>query len=408
MAASQWPVHSNVLAASFESLAMTETDDPMVYPGAYPGVETRVSVSGIAGPLKLETSTTTKSQPLRVLHVGPSFVCAGVETWLRTLHRECNPKRLKIIHHTITDERCADRELLQETGIPWSIGLGLEFEQACAEADVLLTWGPIGLAQKLPARRPPLTVFVAHGVSTWTSEVMVSNHSIIDHVVAVSGKVAKTVSPELPTSVILNGVNPVHLASSMSPSESREALGFAPDDFVVGFVGRLSPEKQVSRIIDAVAACDPKVKFLCVGWGPLRAELMDRCNVELPGRYSFREARRDLGNYYQSMDAFCFPSSEEGFGLALAEAMYAGIPAIVTDVGAVPELIQDKIHSLVVDGTPESICSAVETLRRYPDWRRGLAAEGRNSVLTQALGHQMARRYEQLLWKLWGDKVGSR
>lgn len=384
-------------------------DYPMAYPTAYPGVDPSVVVSGIEEPLKtLGRSTTATARPLRVVHVGPSFVCAGVETWLRTLHRESDPRRLKIIHHTITDERCADRELLKEAGIPWSIGLGLEFERACAEADVLLTWGPSGLSQRLPARRPPLTVFVAHGVSAWTSEVMISNHSIIDHVVAVSGKVAGIVSPDLPTTVILNGINPVHLACSLSCAESREAFGFTPDDFVVGFVGRLSPEKQVHRIIDALAECDRKVKFLCVGWGPLRAELMDRCNAELPGRYAFREARRDLGNYYQAMDAFCFPSREEGFGLALAEAMYSGIPTIATDVGAVPELMQHKIHGLVVDGTSESICGAIKTLRQHPDWRRGLAAEGRTSVMTQALGHKMARQYEQLLWQLWRDKVGGR
>lgn len=376
------------------------------YPMAYPGIGGPVCVSGLEFPMHAYgASRIPPSRPLRVLHVGPSFVCAGVETWLRTLHRECDPRRMKIIHHTITDERCADHELLRETGIPWSIGLGQEFERACAEADVLLTWGPIDLAQRLPSRRPPLTVFVAHGVSAWTSEVMVSNHAIIDHVVAVSGKVAKIVSPDLPTTVILNGVNPAHLASSLSPAESREALGFSPDDFVVGFVGRLSPEKQVHRIIEALTDCDREVKFFCVGWGPLRAELLDRCNADLPCRHVFREARRDLGNLYQAMDAFCFPSHEEGFGLALAEAMYCGLPVIATNVGAAPELIQHQVHGVIVDGTSDSVRSAVETLRRYPNWRRGLAAEGRTSVLTQALGHQMARRYEQLLWQLWRDKV---
>jgi glycosyltransferase involved in cell wall biosynthesis len=353
-------------------------------------------------------SVSAQPKPLRVLHVGPSFVCAGVETWLQTLHRESHPHRLKIIHQTITDERCADRSLLSAAGIPWSIGLGQPFERACADADVLLTWGPCGLADRLPKQRPPVTVFVAHGVSPWTVESFVSNRRVIDHVVAVSGKAAQVISPDVACSVILNGVNPVHLLSSVSPAESRESMGFAADDFVVGFVGRLSPEKQVSCIIEALADCDRRVKFLCVGWGPLRAELMDRCNQLLPGRYVFREARRDLGNYYQAMDAFCFPSREEGFGLALAEAMYCGVPAIATNVGAVPELMQHQIQGVVVDGSAASIRGAIESLQQHPDWRRGLASEGRASVMRHALGHQMARQYEQLLWRLWRQKTSGR
>lgn len=347
-------------------------------------------------------------RPLRVVHVGPSFVCAGVETWLRTLHREFQPQRVRLVHHAITDERFADRTLLAEAGIPWSLGVGEEFTRACREADVLMIWGPIGLVDRLPPCLPPLTVFVAHGVSSWTMEALASNRRIVDHVIAVSEKVAKLVPKEIPCTVILNGVNPAHLTSNQSVAESRSALGFAPDDFVVGYVGRFSPEKQIPRLIDALALCERRVKFLCVGWGPLRADLMDRCNSELPGRYVFREGRRDLGNFYQSMDAFCFPSREEGYGLAVAEAMYCGIPVISTDVGGVPELIQNRIQGLVVQDTPEAIRDAIESLRNYPEWRKGIAAEGRSSVHQKALGHQMARQYEQLLLQLWRDRRGGR
>lgn len=353
-----------------------------------------------------ELSPDTK-RPLRVVHVGPSFVCAGVETWLRTLHRECLPQRLRLVHHAITDERFADRTLLADAGIPWSIGLGAEFERACSEADILLMWGPIGLADRLPKCRPPLTVFVAHGVSDWTMEVLASNRTIIDHVIAVSGKVASQIPSDMPCSVILNGVNPSHLTSSLSLEESRNSLGFLPDDFVVGYVGRFSPEKQIQRLIDALALCERRVKLLCVGWGPLRSDLMDRCNDGIPGRYVFREARRDLGNFYQSMNAFCFPSREEGYGLAVAEAMYCGIPTIATDVGGVPELMEDRIQGLVVKDSPAEIRKAIELLMRFPDWSKGIAVEGRAAVCQKALGHQMARKYEQLLHQLWQDKQGG-
>src|SRR5262249_19516626 len=147
--------------------------------------------------------------------------------------------------------------------------------------------------------------------------------------------------------------------------------------FVLGFVGRFSAEKRPQVILEAVAGLPPNFKALLVGWGSLRPALMEQANRLIPGRYAFATASRYLGDYYQAMDAFCLLGTEEGFSLAMLEAMMSGRPVIATPVGAVPEVIVDRVNGLVVSGAPETLRAAAERLHRHPSWALGLAAEGR-------------------------------
>lgn len=82
--------------------------------------------------------------------------------------------------------------------------------------------------------------------------------------------------------MILNGVDQRHIAARYSAQEMRRRLGFAEDDFVVGFAGRFSPEKQPQRVIEAVSSLPPDTKALLVGWGALRYQLMDLCSQLIP------------------------------------------------------------------------------------------------------------------------------
>jgi glycosyltransferase involved in cell wall biosynthesis len=186
--------------------------------------------------------------------------------------------------------------------------------------------------------------------------------------------------------------------------EVRRQFGFGPEDFVLGYLGRLSPEKRPQAIIEAVAGLPTQFKALLVGWGPLLSELMELANRLIPGRYAFVTASDYLGDYYQAMDAYCLLGSEEGFSLAMIEAMMCERPLIVTPVGAVPEVIVDRVNGLVVAPTADAVRTAAERLHRFPHWARGLAAEAKAFADRHGHAARMARDYEDLLERLWAER----
>jgi glycosyltransferase involved in cell wall biosynthesis len=343
-------------------------------------------------------------RPLRVIHVGQSMVRAGIEQWLKGLIRFLDPRRVQVVRCIATAAVYIDPGVVAEIGVPVDVGQGDAVREAARECDVLLCWGPRDLGAWIADCRPGLCVFVAHGEGPFTKYLLDGCAPVVDHVVAVSRRVRERNCRDLPSTVIPNGIDTAHLARSCSRAEMRRALGFGPDDFVLGTIGRFSPEKRPHVVIDAVAKLPDRFKALLVGWGEMYHELLDRANRLIPGRFAFATSVGAMGDYYQAIDALCMASAEEGFGLVALEAMMCERPVIATEVGCIPEFIRDRISGIIVEGTASSVRDAAEMLHRFPSWARGMAAEAK--TLAEEHGHArvMARRYEDLLVRLWSQK----
>jgi len=344
-----------------------------------------------------------RRQPLRVSHIGPSFVCAGVESWLRALSSHCDSRVLRFVQNVVTEDYAVDHGLLQQLGIPFSFGRESAVREAVMKSDVVLVWGSVSPEYLRPAQSTAKVIFVAHGVGDWTRSALATCSPAVDHVVAVSNIVKDSIETALPTSVILNGVDQRHIASRSSASEMRKKLGFSDSDFVVGFVGRFSPEKQAHLVVEAVSSMPSDTKLLLLGWGALRYQLMDLCNELIPGRFAFATSRDFMGDYYQIMNAMCMPSSEEGFGLVAAEAMLHSVPVVSTSVGVAHDLFEHRINGLIA--RPEEICTNLSLLRNNPGWAQGVGDEGRRSALKHCLASTMANRYQALLLSMTDGSV---
>jgi phosphatidylinositol alpha-mannosyltransferase len=128
------------------------------------------------------------------------------------------------------------------------------------------------------------------------------------------------------------------------------------------FVGRLSPQKNVPRLIDAVALATRPVELTIVGDGserrPLEASAARRGlrNVRFVGAAHGDE----LAAYYRRADAFILASDKEGMPLAVLEAMAAGLPVIATDVPGVRETVGDD--GLVVTPSAPAVAAAIDRL----------------------------------------------
>ena len=117
--------------------------------------------------------------------------------------------------------------------------------------------------------------------------------------------------------------------ASANPSSTRlrAELGLEPSQLVVGAVGRLHPSKGVDVLISAFKAIAPRdAALVIVGEGPQRAALTRLADGDT--RIHFLGYRSDVPRLLQALDLFVSPSREESFGLAILEAMRAGLPII--------------------------------------------------------------------------------
>jgi glycosyltransferase involved in cell wall biosynthesis len=184
--------------------------------------------------------------------------------------------------------------------------------------------------------------------------------------------------------------NPVDVAAfgdePRSP-EVRAALGVpddgsgvGPDAPLVGTVGRIHPRKDMATFVRAaalVAASHPRVRFAVVGaadgaeeeahLASLRALAAD---VGVADRLVFTGARRDMPATFRAFDVFVLASRHEGFGRVAAEAMAAGIPAVVSREGALPELVEDGVQGFHAEpAQPQAFAAKIGRLLDDPDLR---------------------------------------
>lgn len=115
---------------------------------------------------------------------------------------------------------------------------------------------------------------------------------------------------------------------------------------VIGYVGRLAPEKQVERFTELVGI--PNTKILIVGDGPSKPHLESLFrgdNVVFTGRLG----GDDLAHAYAAMDVFVHCGTEETFGQTIQEAHASGLPVIAPQIGGQRHLIRQGVDGYLVD-----------------------------------------------------------
>ena len=152
-------------------------------------------------------------------------------------------------------------------------------------------------------------------------------------------------------------------------------------------VGRfMDREKNFSMLIramsDVVHIC-PDVVLIIVGDGPDKQQyesLIKR--LHLQGNVFIEPWRDDLASFYKSFDLFVLPSYIEGWGRAVIEAMAAGLPVVMTDVGVAGEVVQDGINGIVVPvNNQKTLTAALIELCKNADTRKKYSYAAKERVL---------------------------
>jgi glycosyltransferase involved in cell wall biosynthesis len=231
-----------------------------------------------------------------------------------------------------------------------------------------------GLAARL-ARVPCLAT--VHGMSSKLSFLTVNqliavSNGVKDHLVR------QGVSPSK-VSVVYNGIDPVE--SKLTKPEARARLAMPEGSPVVGTVSRITALKGIEDAIRAVATMIrqfPSLRYLVVGDGD-GLEPCKRLSEELGigGSEDFTGYRTDVQDCLAAMDMFLFPSLKEAMGVALVEAMVAGLPCVATNVGGIPEVVTCDTGVLVDPNRPDLLARASIELLEDPARMTALGCAGR-------------------------------
>jgi glycosyltransferase involved in cell wall biosynthesis len=164
------------------------------------------------------------------------------------------------------------------------------------------------------------------------------------------------------------------LPNGLSAMGLRQQLGFAADAIVVGHVGRFMPQKNHAYLLRTAAEAltlQPKLHFLLIGDGPLRADMETLARqLGIDSRVTFAGHRLDIPLLMRhAMDCFFFPSLWEGLGIVLLEAQVAGLPCLLSNrIPPEANVFPDRNRHLAVDVSPHR---AARELVSFLDARRG-------------------------------------
>ena len=199
---------------------------------------------------------------------------------------------------------------------------------------------------------------------------------------------------------VTNGVDVERFRPNQSPaSDARPADS---GEVLIGTAARLSPEKNLGMLIEAVVeavARGARIRLCLLGDGPERARL-ERLAAPLfaQGRIDMPGAAIALEQWYPRLDAFVLPSLSEGMPMTVLEALACGCPVLASDVGALPEMLEGLAgcRILPVGDRPalvEALCvlrpraGALPALRRraVERYSLGAMADAYELAYTQAL-----------------------
>lgn len=200
-----------------------------------------------------------------------------------------------------------------------------------------------------------------------------------------------------------------------SPSRGtdvRAELGVTTERPTIGTVSVLRPQKAVEVLLEAVAillADRPDLAAVIVGLGWDRERLEGIASrLGLDRAVTFAGQRGDIPDVLEALDVAVSSSDFEGSPLAIMEYMEAARPIVATAVGGVPDLIEDRVHGLLVPPRdPTALARAVARLLDDPALGRRLGQAAQARRRREFSLEVMVRRVESLYERLYAAKAAG-
>ncbi|MCU0506224.1 MAG: glycosyltransferase [Chloroflexi bacterium] len=236
-------------------------------------------------------------------------------------------------------------------------------------AELVGTRAALALAQV--GRRRPYVVSTVHSSRVRSAEDRAELRRLtphIDQLIAVSVAIEEKIRHEervgAPVRLVYNGVD-LHRYDHQEPCCTlREEYGIEAGAPIVGVVARLEPEKGHRTLLDAwplVLRRAPDARLLVVGEGSLLTELVWQAReLGIDRRVVFAGRRDDIPAVTAALDVAALPSYREAQGMVILEAMALSRPVVATNVGGIPEMIEDGVSGLLVPPhDPDALAEAI-------------------------------------------------
>lgn len=250
----------------------------------------------------------------------------------------------------------------------------------------------------------------SHALKRVVIQLVTDYCNLCDRVITPSESVARVLRERevvTPMEIIPTGIDIAKFATGGGTRFRRKA-NISPTAKVIGHVGRLAEEKNLSFLATAVARCleeDDQAVFLIVGDGESRDEMLEilrRSATDRQIRSVGELTGEDLADAYSAMDWFVFASQSETQGLVLAEAMAAGTPVIALDGPGVREIVNDQENGLLLCGHASALdfATALSGIIQNPELTRYCAENARQAAEVYSIEHSarsLLTCYEKLI-----------
>jgi glycosyltransferase involved in cell wall biosynthesis len=236
------------------------------------------------------------------------------------------------------------------------------------------------------------------------------NDTFTDRLVYVSNRayqeaLADRSTPAQRSVVIPNGIDLTKFQQPYVSAHLREQHATPEDALVLTYLGRLDEQKGVDDLLQALAMLEPEPETKILAWiigsGPEREKLHSLGQTLGIGEMvRFIGHQENVADLLQASDLFVLPSHSEGMSIALLEALAAGLPCVVTDVGDNALVVADGVQGRVVPpGQPQAIAQAIQALVRDGGLRRRMGEQAREKALEYS-DVSMAQQVEALYGQL--------
>jgi glycosyltransferase involved in cell wall biosynthesis len=170
-----------------------------------------------------------------------------------------------------------------------------------------------------------------------------------------------------------NGVDLAQFKPRQSPRHDKKKA--------VLFVGRLTRQKNLPLLVDALSPLRERVRLICVGAGEMESALREQAaraglELEAPGVVPHEE----LPRWHHRADVFVLPSRMEGHPKALLEAMASGLPCVGVDAPGIRDVLTHEQSGLLVAPTAEAVRGAVERVLGDPNLAAALGRQARETA----------------------------
>ena len=198
--------------------------------------------------------------------------------------------------------------------------------------------------------------------------------------------------------VIENGIPNLLFNQDIIKNTEKRFIEFCQNGYVIGSIGRLSPEKGFEYLIESIETLSKEAsdyKLVIIGEGRSRDQLEGCIRKRgLEDKVMLLGYRHEAYNFMKFFDIFVLPSLTEGLPITLLEAMQARRPVVAANVGGIPQVLENgRLGMLIEPRDPDNIAHSILHIRKHPEIALRLKNEAFLHVQQKYSCHRMAQEY---------------